>query len=335
MKRLLCFILVVATLLSLCSCGKKGEASAKPEQTKIDLPNMEKGMPSKETILQDVKDTILADNSHIISVSEIETVKSLTEDTTFSLDVTANAESKYSDWEYEVSLYYRKYDQGWMLDNARAISLTNKLVRTPSDEEMIEIVNTDHYLLNEWSKILPIDNGSISGNIDFENEILTFCFTGSVPVKHANEITEYTSLWKFDAWEDTWEFEVASDNHDFVDRKIYYEVTSDFTGHWDNGSYGTIDIVRFSKERIEIMWDGLDSPMVFTLSVNPLEGKKEGASTDPKDYGQSWYSGENGYTLYMDYNENHTYVIVYESVSLTKIVAPYMIDVQQDLPELS
>lgn len=282
-----------------------------------------------------IKNALLKSNSHITSISNVETVKSLTEGTSFTIDFSVAAASKFSDFEYAVSLYYRKYDQGWFAENSSAIIQSSKLVRVPSNEEMIQIANNDKHLLYDWDSILPIDNGSIIGSVDFENEILTFSFIGVEPQRHANEITEYTSLWKYNMRDDTWVFEKYDDNQDFVNRKMYYEVTADFTGHWENGSYGAIDIVDFSAERMRISWEGLDSPMVFTLSVNPLEAMQDGASKDPKDYYQSWYAGENGYTLYMNYGGDHTWITIYKSVSMTKVDVAQFIDVKADLPMLN
>lgn len=339
MKRLLCLILALLLVLSLCACSKKDEQdeviSDKQAAKEIELPKKEKDLPSEDVIFQDVKNTLLENNPHIVSVTSIETIKSLTEESSFSIDFSVAAASKYSDWEYEVSLYYKKYDQGWFVEDSRALTISSKLSRTPTNEEMIQMANADEYLLEDWNKILPIDNGYIIGDADLENGILTFCFTGKVPIKHANEVTEFTSLWTYNEWDEIWEFKEADDHDGFVDRRMYYEMTSDFTGHWENSDYGWIDIVDCSAEQISILWEGLESPMVFNLSTDPIGGKQEGASTDPKDYYQSWYTSESGYTLNMNYKENHTWISIYSSVSMTQIDITRFVDVTQALPPLN
>lgn len=337
MKKLLCFLLALAIVMSFSACGKKEDASEaisdKQAAKEIELPKKEKDLPSEDVIFQDVKNTLLEDNPNILSVTSIETIKSLTEEDYFYIDFSVKAESKFSDWEYEVSIDYGKYDQGWFVNDSRALTTSRKLARIPTNEEMIQFVNNDEHMLEDWDEVLPIDNGYISGEADLENGILTFCFTGREPYKHAYETTEFTSLWKYNEWDEIWEFEEADDHNGFVERKLYYEMTSDFTGHWENGDDGCIDIVDCSADQISVLWDGLTSPMVFKLSADPMHSSEE--NPDPKDYYQTWYTSESGYTLNMNYKEDHTWITIYESVSMTQINIAHFVDVTEDLPSLN
>lgn len=153
-------------------------------------------------------------------------------------------------------------------------------------------------------------------------------------LKHANEITEFTSLWKYDSYDDNWKFE-AYDYQDFINRRVYYQTTSDLTGYWENGKYGAIEIVDCTVDSMYIRWEGQDEPVKFALSEDPIAGKKEGASKDPKDYGQSWYTGENGYPMYIKYNSDSTWIYIYRSVSTSNSqdLLCY-VAIEDDLPNL-
>lgn len=330
MKRLLCLLLALTLIIAFSACGKKEEAneglSDKQAVKEIELPKKEKDLPSEDVIFQDVKNTLLEDNPNILSVTSIETVKSLTEDDYFYIEFSVKAESKYSDWEYEVSLDYGKYDQGWFVDDSRALTISRQLVRIPTNEEMIQFVNNDEHMLEDWDEVLPIDNGYILGEADLENGILTFCFTGREPYKHAVHTTEFTALWKYNEWDEIWEFEAADDHNGFVSRRMYFELSSDISGHWENGDKGNIDIVECSVDQISVLWDGLTAPMVFKLSADPMHSSEE--NPDPKDYGQTWYTSESGYTLNLNYHEDYTWLTIYKSVSMTFVDIAHFVELR-------
>jgi len=73
--------------------------------------------------------------------------------------------------------------------------------------------------------------------------------------------------------------------------------------------------------------------MVFNLSADPMHSSEE--NPDPKDYYQTWYTSESGYTLNMNYKEDHTWLTIYESVSMTQINIAHFVDITQDLPALN
>ena len=236
-----------------------------------------------------------------------------------------------------MSLVYSKYDQGWFLDDARILTTSSRLARIPSNEEMIQFVNADTYILEFWDEFLPIDNGYILNDTDFENGILTFCFTGKVPYIHAVMNTECTSLWKYNEVNETWELKRASENNGFVDRRVYFEMSADLSGHWEweDEKVGNIDIIECSADQISVLWDGLSSPMVFKLSGSPLDKDQDIFAADPKDSGKSWYTSESGYTLHLDYEETHTYLCIYKSISSGYVDAAHVVAITQELPPIN
>lgn len=339
MRKLSCVLLAFVLVLSACGKKETSTNSGADNQTvqEIELPSKGKDLPSEELILQDVKTEILKSNPNILSVTSVETIKSITEETNFSIDLAVKAESKYSDFSYDVSLGYKKYDQGWFINASHIITNDSKLVRVPTDEEMIQFVNNDAIMLEDWDEVLPVNSGYILGEADLENGMLTFFFVGKEQYRHAYEVTEFTSLWRYNQKEEIWELEEA-DNHDpFVNRKTYYEMTADFTGRWENGEYGSkeygyIDIVECSADQLKISWDGLNAPMTFRLSADPLYHGEE--TPDPKDYCNNWYTGENGYTMNIAYRDTYTHIFIYTTYSMKLIDAPFYITIRADLPAL-
>lgn len=168
-------LLTLIVLISFCACGSRDNEEEQANKTSISLPRNGKKGPSQETIMQDINNVLMEENPHIQSIDSVDTIKSLTEDSSYYLNATVKAKSMYADWQYEVSLTYREYDQGWMINNAYAGNEIYSLTRCPTDEEMTQIANNDRYLLENWNRYLPFENGSIQGEMNSSDGFLTFC----------------------------------------------------------------------------------------------------------------------------------------------------------------
>ncbi len=219
--------------------GPQSLYTGKPE-IKLDTPSGKKNAPSKDVITEDVKNALASENPHA-SLTKVETVKSSTEETVFAVTLDIEAQSRYADWNYELYLYYRKYDQGWMLDHTQWPKSNYEVTRQPSSEEMVAYAS--EYLPSSAAShshagdfMLPITNPSMNFgfNDSIDKTVIELSWDAVEPDKYCAHIYRIVSLWEYDAESDTWELtENADDSYlddSYSGREIY---NLDYSGEWE------------------------------------------------------------------------------------------------------
>lgn len=273
MKRTLSLILAAVLALSLCACSKKPAAfdafrpsssssgtekvetteDTKTEPSKIEVSS--KNAPSEDKIMEDLKEALRSKNEHA-TLTGVETVKSLTEDSAFTITVAVTAETKYADWTYEANMNYTKYDQGWMLDNTNWTTADYIVMRVPENEEMTAYVSSFFASSDdEWlNKYADISHGTIyADNVDSSNQI-TFSWINQKKLMHGELAETYTSIWDYTPKTDSWI--LASDPEDDDETSIHMQqrmVTSrvDFSGQWSG-----LSISNYTGEEFDLLWNG-------------------------------------------------------------------------------
>lgn len=91
MKRLSAMLLAILMVLSLCACGSQGSSNVE-----VELPNNSKNGPSAVTIQKDITDELSRKNPYAV-LTKIETVKSLTEDTSYEITLSVFAQTRYAE----------------------------------------------------------------------------------------------------------------------------------------------------------------------------------------------------------------------------------------------
>lgn len=110
MKKALALLLALVVLLTLCACGSDDSS-----QAEVELPKNGKKGPSQDLIPQDLESALFQLPN--AEVTEVTTVKSLTEDSHYEITLQVSAATTYADWQIECDMSYTKYDQGWMLSD--------------------------------------------------------------------------------------------------------------------------------------------------------------------------------------------------------------------------
>lgn len=293
MKRIFAILLCISMIMTFGACGANTEGT---EETKLSGHKEEtseqgyeetagildtgKKAPSEELIMQDLCNA-LEDKIGSAEVTKVETVKSLTEESSFYIVMTTDVASKYADWVFEVKMYYTKYDQGWMLDHVEWVSEEFLLVRAPSREEMVELAKG--YLSNHESERLralaDIQGGEViliappdakpntrptteemlkSGTVIFEWE----CESYHNDQGYVDAI--YRSKWIYS--NGTW---VLMEDSDSKIEEIYSvtRINVDISGSWPLLNGNTVTISDFTGKSFTANWDGND--IVFQRQEAP------------------------------------------------------------------
>lgn len=276
MKKIVSLILALVMCLSLCACG--GSKS-----------------PSKNDINKDLQEALIAKNPYA-ELKSAEVEKSLAKDDHYEITYNVKAETRYSDWSYQVTLNYTNYDQGWKLDSANWVSEEYEQTRFPSADVLESIVNNgeDQYAVWYLDDIVPVQNGEIDYSDMEETGLLQITWATEYDYLHAIQ-TEYTKIyWSYDATSDSWS--IAEYKKGYVrDVSTKYAVKQgvDFCRAWTS-----FEITEWSEEKMTVKIDGGTYPCV---------------RTDSWEGGYKYASGDgNGLKVYFNFNENATY-ITYEA----------------------
>ena len=283
MKKLLTSVLILLCLFAMVGCAKEnGDEASKGtsnSKTSVTEPSVQ-DIPSEKMISDDLVASLVVENAYT-EITDIELVKSLKGDNTYTATFSVLASSKYADWEYEAKVEYTKYDQGWMVDTVDWNEGIYEQVRLPGVDDMVEYAGT--YLLNHevysdvsfTEYIVPMQSPtlSFSYNTSVDDEVLEFNWKGTEHLLHANVSHDFTSLWRYDSKIDNWTLypDDSSGSLGFYVSENAGEMTPnydlDFSGKWSDDwrirSHQVpleINIPNFSWEGFdaEITWDVYD-----------------------------------------------------------------------------
>ncbi len=288
MTRLLAFLLALMMCLTFTACKDKNKDDTEEKddihiEGEMQFDN--KKAPSEATILNDLGEKLL-DKNEFVNLTNVTTVKSLTDDGYFSVTLEVQAASDYTDWVYEVELEYTKYDQGWMLDNASWLSEEYTIARVPTLEVITELANNVDKSEVNFGSMLPVSNATIDTDDTLETGILWFTWSFEEEYPHVYQTTVCTTKWSYDVLSDEWKCIPYDESSG--EAKLIYNVTPkdvDFSGEWTgSGFVSTIIIEDFS-------WDG------FTVTVDGESSYYRSIYGHPKTSEKSfgWFSDGSNY----------------------------------------
>lgn len=224
-------------------------------------------------IEKDITEAVLLRNT-TVKITTIETVKSRTEDSGYEITLQIMAQSTYADWLYETTLYYTKYDQGWMLDRVGWTSESFEQVRIPEIDAMVSYASEYlplHEVDDKFDHILPIQNPTMDFfyDVNLDKDIINFNWVTTYSELHSKNMLQYTSKWQYDAYSDKWEL-ASTDNHyciDYVHLERLRDFSLDFSGEWHAernspyvtiGAFDTIVISNFTWDAFDVYAPGLE-----------------------------------------------------------------------------
>lgn len=345
MKKAISLLLALVLCLSLCACGSQ-EESQDPQLHDVDLNIPTKNAPSNDLIMGDLKGALQSKNEYA-TLTGVETIKSLTNDGTYSITLAVTAETKYADWAYEADMSYTKYDQGWMMDSIRWNSESYVVARYPEDDVMTAYVNNYFASFDGWiiNELVPIENGFIEKELvanaqthEYEtvdvpsSDQLIFGWNAAKQLRHGEYTASYRSAWQYAPDIDEWVLMKAEDSHSYHGYQIYiafddytlYDV--DFSGTYES-DFGTVAISNYSKDAFDVALNDGELIHFVKSSTSPTGGRSEGTR---------WYIFEDSNRrLYasFEYNETSTKLTVinnyYSTVSLL-----FYVNISEDLPLL-
>ena len=361
MKKMMALILLLALVMTLCACNHADSPNSSDDQIaqtpSIDLPNNTKNTPDQKLIQEDLEQALFEHNQYA-SITGIETVKSLTNEGTYSITLNVTAETKYADWTYEAELTYTKYDQGWMVDDVDWVKENYNQVRIPDSAAMNEYVAEylpNHQLLQKYSSygeyMFPIE----SSTVEFEfcdavnDSALIFRWYSVYRGKFQTMTCPYTSYWEYDEKIDNWTLIVDDERgslgyhvHD-EDRRLVTIDNLDFTGSWDDhiqlGKQVPVNITisNYSPDGFEasIYWQ------IYDINEREIVGSKSATGKFTRSYEKLYpYSPSDSCWIFRD--EKNNYIIIsygVDSASLNYFIdgAPsgVMVKVKNQLPTLS
>ena len=311
MKKLFFAVIGLVLAVGLCSCGKPA-------------------VPSEDKVREDIAAELAVYNPNA-QLQELEVIKSAQEEDVYELTVALAAQTRYADWQYQANVVYELYDQGWFLEDVAWTEGRYALVRHPDADEMIDIVNNDQYLKEEYPDLLPVEMESIVNEEPESTERILFGWCVNEPMKHATQRTTYTAQFRYDPQEDNWLFEEYGEGDAFYRISSEYVPTCDFNGEW-SGSYGRIWIDSFSGPILSVSWDGSESTeFSFMKCACPWgnqseENEEEARWTDDKVW---YYTNNDGYYFTIQFNRDSTWLAVYKGQMLIQYV-----DIRDALPPL-
>lgn len=363
MKRILLFLLCIAVLIGLYACGSGDEENVKSTTA----PAGEKGGIPSDALIREDLEAFLSQINGYAELTDMEIQKSMTEESEYEITLTVNAETKYADWVYEMELIYRKYDQGWMLDESAVLSTVWQQVRTPDTDTMVEYASgylAEHEVYSDTyctEYMLPMENVYLQekDTADSENTVLYFHWTGLENLKHAYRKHSFDSYWEYDPLIDNWVL-CLDDSTGSLGYHLDCRISAtepntslDFSGTWDNSRSVSIydvteifTISNFSWESFDAEYIGksvdsrdgwvLDSVNIsghFTR-LNSADSLPDGSNSNVYDvlktYCSCVYSSENGEYIGFEFYELYTTIhFANKDGSCTAI------KVSNDLPELN
>ncbi len=255
MKKIIKLIICIVMCIICTSCGSS-------------LTNKE---PSLEMVISDLSDALIEKNPKA-EIINTEVLKSYVDGTIYEITTLVKASSKYADWTYEVDSEYKKYDQGWMIENINWVSESYTVTRIPEANVLIEIIGTEHG--NKYN-ISPENAAVLADNIS-ETEIVELKWNEVKELTLVENHIEYLASLKYDAEKDGWISEDISSEGEYVPMNV------DLTGKWQ-GISSIIEISDFSWEGFTLNFKG-DTGYYHRISGHPITGTKE--------FG--WYSNSDG-----------------------------------------
>ena len=269
MKKLFIASLAIFLSFMLCACGSE-KVDPSPEQNTTVVTNG--NAPTQKQLQADIGKA-LSEHNQYVSVTGIETEKSLTNENSFTATLNITAESKYADWTYTADLAYTKYDQGWIIDNVAWATENYIVQRFPDSVTMVEYASTylpNHELVQKYSSLreymFPIENATVEYKYCSELGSDALCLNWHTVQNgnFINMICPFTSFWEYDETIDNWTimpndesgssgYHLNDEHHEFI--PIENLENLDFSGSWD-------DYVQFVKE----------IPVNITISEYSSEG---------------------------------------------------------------
>lgn len=225
MKRLSAMLLAILMVLSLCACGSQGSSNVE-----VELPNNSKNGPSAVTIQKDITDELSRKNPYAV-LTKIETVKSLTEDTSYEITLSVFAQTRYAEWIYEAEMSYTKYDQGWMMDHTEWNAEDYTVVHTPDVDGILEKIDQENTKQGNSNILLLAESAHIIHDTGASAESFDIYYTEKRTLKHALEFRDIKSTWHYDVDNDSWVVASNSTGYDTLNiEEEPYDV--DFSGTW-------------------------------------------------------------------------------------------------------
>lgn len=254
--------------------------------------------PSEKVVSEDLK-AALAEKNEYATIKNTKVEKSLTEKGRYEITYDVEAETKYSDWNYQVNLHYTKYDQGWSLDGTDWISEEYEQVRYPSAEELEALVNSgedENYRYID--DLLPINNGKVDYSDIAETGVIVFNWQTEEDLVYGIRSKDVTVRWKYDVKNDTWK--IYEDEKGQISDVTYEDALkpdADLSGTWDcqHGTYFRIS--DFSEDSLTAVIDGKESQ--FKRVEEPW------GEMYKKTYPVCYYDGE----FYIAINFEYIYIL--------------------------
>ena len=198
MKKLSALLLLIFMTLALCACGSQDSGGGA-----IDLPHNGKKGPSSDMLQEDIVNALSEKNPHA-TLTEAETVKSLTEDGKYDITLNISAETKYADWNYQIALSYTKYDQGGMLDRTTWNSCVYEPIYPEASVLMDYIVNNYYDEIYQLEYLLPADTYWLDNTYSSETQQILFCWSKEKARKHGVYTETVRTYWHYDPDTDNW-----------------------------------------------------------------------------------------------------------------------------------
>ena len=291
MKTVISLFLALALCLSLCACGAgnvENHSAVSKENT--NTKKQQEDIPSDDLLQKDLESALYIKNEYA-TVVDYETIKSLTGDGSYEITLSVKAETEYADWTYEVDMDYRKYDQGWMVDDISWVSGNYEQVRIPDAKTMQSYAK--EYLVSREDfyedYFLSVENGTVNLESDStaDSNMLVYTWDAVEEYSFYDTLYNVTTWWEYNAEIDNWE--VLPDNTaGSLGYCVYASVSQvpkenlDFTGSW-YARHNTGEIIQgiyyiefvfsnFSWNEFDVKIPGsIDTPEHFTIaSYNPF-----------------------------------------------------------------
>lgn len=323
-RRLLALLLLLSVFTLLCACNSETNHEIDKENSaSIESPDMNKDAPSEDVIRADVESALYDRNPHI-SLVEMKTVKSLTQENTYEITLHLSGESRYANWKYEVNLFYTKYDQGWIIDELEWNSENYERVRVPDVEEMVTYITNylpEHEIYTHLdylgNAMLPIENTVMNLIYDstVDEDVLEIIWTTPYNELYSLRTNQFTSRWQYDPYIDNWVL-LSSDEHgydyyfEYIVSSATLDYTLDYSGVWksDNNYLEAMDI--FDTVIIsDFTWNGFYAEvpgLEELITIDPYFEK-----TNTTDFGDTIFTNKEGHYIQFSRGGDFIWIKVY------------------------
>lgn len=310
MKRIIASGLALLLVMGMVGCTKEPEKdTSKNKSTKTSSSQLEiikpdddipkQDIPSDEVITEDLRSALAIENQYA-EITQIEMIKSLSEEGKYSASFTVRAATKYADWTYEADMKYTKYDQGWIVDSVNWKNGDSTISRLPNEQEMVEIVNRSLINLDYDLQTITYDEFVIDSFI--ETGMIRFSWVSNFTYKHASGAVGYYANWAYDYSSDDWLI-VKDESTDsglglYETGKWWSTVHSNFDGIWED-----ITISNFCQDYVDVTWGDNYGHFVHVTSATSSYVKYD-------SIGMKWYEDGNGNLLCFHFTESKTTILI-------------------------